>query len=95
MNQEQRQQKAAEKWLGPNTTHGKLYDVVKMLESLIGCQDPEILQRAMRVARHALVPIQCELQNEAHKRYYREAYAVKRKQIRTVDVKSKLRDVDF
>jgi hypothetical protein len=75
MNQaEQREQRAAKKWLGPNTNHGKLYDVVRMLESLIACQNPETLQRAMRVVRHALVPIQCELQNEAHEHYYNEAY---------------------
>ena len=91
MNQEQREQQAAKKWLGPNTISGRMYDVLKLMEALIGCYDPEILQRAMRVARHALVPIQAELQSETQKRYFDEAYP----QIRAAATKSKRRDVSF
>ena len=73
-----REKEAAAKWLGSDATAGQLYDIVELMRSLIGCHDANTLQRALRVCRHALGPIQKDLEAERLQKYYEEAYGPKR-----------------
>jgi hypothetical protein len=69
-----RERAAAAKWLGPDAAAGRLYDIVELMRSLITCHDVDVLQGAMRVCRHALGPIQKDLEAERLQKYYEEAY---------------------
>jgi hypothetical protein len=78
MTQEERERNAAEKFLGPNTCSGQVYDVVKFLDAIFLCRDVEIVHRGVRVARHVLGAVQEKLQHETTSRYYEEAYGLKK-----------------
>ncbi len=69
-----RENAASAKWLGPDAAAGRLFDVMELMKALITCHDANVLQRAMRVCRHALDPIQKDLEAERLQKYYQEAY---------------------
>lgn len=71
---------AAYKWLGPNTNSGQMYDVLMLMDALFHCRDVKVIDRALRVCRHVLSPIQRELQEENESKYYDEAYGVQKEE---------------
>jgi hypothetical protein len=71
---EQKEARASERYLGVNSLHGRLYDIVQVQDLLFHHKDSELVNRVTRVCTNSLRAIQAELQAIEEKLYFKAVY---------------------